>query len=87
MSPRGPGAVALILGFASLRSHPVLSLRWGCENTIRYFFLASFSAPLCHLSDGCHLTHDYGNQHASRLPQVSMTKENAPSRIIMGDGG
>ena len=66
MSPRGPGAVALTLGFASLRSHPVPSLRWGCENTIKYSFLVSFSAPWCHLSDGCHLshgchlTHDYG---------------------------
>ena len=34
MSPRGPGAVALTLGFTSLRSHPVTSFRWGCENTI-----------------------------------------------------
>ena len=59
MSPRGPGAVALTLGFTSLRSHPVPSLRWGCDNTINDFFLASFSAPWCHLSDGCHLTHDY----------------------------
>ena len=56
MSPRGPGTVALTLGFTSLRSHPVPSLRWGCENTIKYFFLASFSAPRCHLSDGCHLS-------------------------------
>ena len=60
MSPRGPGAVALTRGFTSLRSHPVPSLRWGCANTIKYFCLASFSAPWCHLSDGCHLTHDYG---------------------------
>ena len=37
MSPRGPGAVALTLGFTSLRSHPVPSLRWRCENTIKYF--------------------------------------------------
>ena len=61
MSPHGPGVVALTLGFTSLRSHPVPSLRWGCENTTKYLFLASFSAPWCHLSDGCHLTHDYGN--------------------------
>ena len=33
--------------------------------SLKYFFLASFSAPWCHLSDGCHvsdgchLTHDY----------------------------
>ena len=60
MSPRGPGAVALTLGFKSMRSHPVPSLRCGCENTIKYFILASFSASWCHLSDGCHLTHDYG---------------------------
>ena len=62
MSPRGPGAVALTLGFISLRSHPVPPLRRGCENTISYLFLASFSAPWCHLSDGCHLTHDYGTR-------------------------
>ena len=37
MSPRGPGTVALTLGFTSLRSHPVPSLRWGCENTMKYF--------------------------------------------------
>ena len=49
MSPRGPDAVALTLGFTSLRSHPVPSLRWECENTIEYFFLASFSAPWCYL--------------------------------------
>ena len=67
MSPRGPGAVALTLGFTSLRSHPVPSLRWGCESTMKYFPLTSFSAPWrrlsggCHLSDGCHLTHDYGS--------------------------
>ena len=56
MSPRGPGAVALTLGFTPLRSHPVPSLRWGCENTIKYLFLASFSAPWCHLCNGCHLS-------------------------------
>ena len=42
MSPRGPGAVALTLGFTSLRSHPVPSLQWGCENTIKLFFLDHF---------------------------------------------
>ena len=36
MSPRGPGAIALTLGFTLLRSHPVPSLRWGCENAIKY---------------------------------------------------
>ena len=84
MSLRGPGAVALTLGFTSLRSHPVPSLRWGCENTIKYFFLASFSAPWCNLSDGCHLsdgyhlTHDYGStvvpQRANERRYVYCTK-------------
>ena len=50
MSPRGPGAVALTLGFTSLRSHPVPSLRRGCENTLKYFFLASFSRTLVPIS-------------------------------------
>ena len=66
MSPRGPGAVALTLGFTSLRSHLVPSLRWGCEDTINLNILASFSAPWCHLSDGCHLTHDYGTYDRPR---------------------
>ena len=71
MSPRGPGADVTAwarcgsthswIYIGSLRSHPVPSLRWGCENTIKYLFLASFSAPWCHLSDGCHLTHDHGS--------------------------
>ena len=30
---------SLTLGFTSLRSHPVPTLRWGCENTIKYFLL------------------------------------------------
>ena len=38
----GPGAVALTLGFTSLRSHPVPSLRWGCENRFNYSSEASF---------------------------------------------
>ena len=50
MPPRGPGAVALTLGFTSLRSHPVPSLRWGAKiklNT-RYhgiYFLLLFPHP------------------------------------------
>ena len=80
MSPRGPGAVALTRGFASLRSHPVPSLRWGCENTMKYLFLASFSVPWCHLSDGCHLTHDYGipswveSEPPLRLRRTNLTR-------------
>ena len=72
MSPRGPRAVALTLGFTLLRSHPVPSLRLGCENTIKYFFLASFSAPWCHLSDGCHLTHDFGSTESRYSVPVNM---------------
>ena len=90
MSPRGPGAVALTLGFTSLRSHPVPSLRWECENTVKYFFLASFSAPWCHLSDGCHLTHDYGRlrpctgcsmAEGYRKPIASSTKSRATEKL------
>ena len=86
---RGPGAVALTLRFTSLRSHPVPSLRWGCENAIKYFFLASFSAPWCHLSDGCHLTHDYGSVQcyvASTLPRqlepMTDPKNNSSNHIL-----
>ena len=84
MSPRGPGAVALTLGFTSLRSHPVPSLPWGCQNTMKYFFLASFSAPWCHLSDGCHLTHDYGMHVARRVcyRPGPVLKQSKPHEII-----
>ena len=86
MSPRGPGAVALTLGFTSLRSRPVPSLRWGCENTMKYFPLTSFSAPWrhlsggCHLSDGCHLTHDYGSGSPRMLLQVVFARESESRR-------
>ena len=83
MSPGGSGAVALTLGFTSLRSHPVPSLRWGCENTIKYFFLASFSAPWCHLSDGCNLTHDYGYVYCSKQYRKKQKKENTLVSIYL----
>ena len=83
MSPRGPGAVALTLRFTSWRSHPVPSLRWGCENTIKYFFLASFSAPWCHLSDGCNLTHDYGYVYCSKQYRKKQKKENTLVSIYL----
>ena len=43
------------------------TLRWGCENTIKCFYLpCAFIAPPCYLSDGCQPpdgcepSHDYG---------------------------
>ena len=45
MSPRGPGAVELTLGFTSLTSHPVQSLRWDAEIQLNDSFSLLFPHP------------------------------------------